>query len=97
MIFFVVVCLVMVWVMYGVQDTFLPDGTSAGARWQSQAPIRVPLYSWSFTEDTELPSAPAKAVGPLFAPVPIPRPAGPGTEDVLKDGDAFFDAKFRNL
>ena len=97
MIIFVVVCLVMVSIIYGVQDAFLPDAPPAGVRWQSRAPTLAPLHSWSFTEDTALPPAPAKAAGPVLAPAPMPRPAGPGAEDLLEDGDAFFDAKFRDL
>ena len=97
MIIFIVVCLLMVSAIYSVQDALLPDGSSAGIRWRSRAPVLVPLHSWSFSDDTELPSAPAKTTGPLFAPPPVPPPAGPGPEDLLDDGDAFFDAKFRHL
>jgi hypothetical protein len=95
MIIFVGVCLVMVAVIYGVQDAFL-DGSSAGIRWQSRAPAFVHVDSWGFTEDAELPPAPAKSAGPIFAPVPVPPPAGPRTEDLLEDGDAFFCAKFQD-
>lgn len=97
MIIFFVVCLAMLSVIYCVQDAFLPDGTSASVHWQSRAHILVPLNSWSFDEETELPSAPVKPSRPIIAPVPIPPPAGPGTKDLLDDGDALFDAKFRNL
>ena len=97
MILFVVICLAMLSIIYGFQEAFLPDGTSAGIRWQSRAHILVPLNSWGFDEDTELPPAPAKPAGTIIAPAPIPSPAGPGAEDLLEDGDTFFDAKFRNL
>lgn len=97
MIIFIVVCLVIVSVIYGVQDAFIPDGTPAGIRWQSRAHVLAPIHSWGFGDDTELPSAPGKAAGPIVAPAQIPPPAGPGAEDLMDDGDAFFDAKFRNL
>lgn len=97
MIIFVVVCLALVAVIYGVQDAFVPDGTAASIRWQSRDRVLAPIHSWGFSDDTELPSAPGKAGSPFVTPAPIPPPAGPGTEDLLNDGDAFFDAKFRHL
>lgn len=97
MILFVVVCLVIVSVVYGAQEAFLPADTSGGTRWQSRAQLLVPLHSWDFDEDTAWPSAPAKPAEPLLAPVPIPPPANRGNEDMLQDGDAFFSAKFQNL
>ena len=95
-IIFVVVCLVIVAAVYAVQDAFIADGAPAGMQ-QSRAHVLAPIYSWSFSDDMELPSAPGKAASPIISPVPIPPPAAPGTEDLLDNGDAFFDAKFRNL
>ena len=60
MIFFVVVCLLILTAIYGVQGAFLSDDASASARWRLRANGRVPLYSWGFSEDTELPPAPMR-------------------------------------
>jgi hypothetical protein len=98
MIFFVVVCLLILTAIYGVQAAFLSDGASASAHWRSQANGRVPLYSWGFSESTELPLAPMRSAGPILAPAPFPpSPGGPGDEVPLRNGDAFFGAKFREL
>lgn len=97
MIIFVVVCLAMLSIIYGFQDAFLPDGTSAGIRWQSQVQILVPLHSWGFTQNTELPSAPAAPPPGRISPrCRSHAPRVPGLK-TAGEGDAFFDAKFRNL
>ena len=100
MIIFVAVCLLMFSVMYGVQEAFFADGAPAeSGRWQSRTHTPVPRHSSGFpTEDTELPSAPAKPPEPILAPAPIPRrPAAPGAEDFEDAGDPFFGTKFRKL
>ena len=100
MIIFVAVCLLMVSVMYGVQDAFFADGATAeSGRWQSRTRTHVPLHSSGFpSEDAELPSAPAKPPRPILAPAPIPPdPAAPGIEDLQDAGDPFFAAKSHKL
>lgn len=100
MTIFVAVCLLMVSVMYGVQDAFFAEGATAeSGRGQLRTDAHVPLHSSAFpSENSELPSAQAKPPRPTLAPAPIPPgPAAPGIEDFQDAGDSFFGAKFQKL
>jgi hypothetical protein len=89
MIIFIGASLVIAAVIYGAQNVFIANDASTGVRWESPESV----YSWSFTG---LPLSLAEPAGPIFAPVPVTPLPGPGSEDLLQAGDAFFCAKFRD-
>jgi hypothetical protein len=96
MIIFVGVSLVMVAVIYGVQDAFLWESGFTEIRKQSRPAPFMHVYSCGISKDTEVPPAPVKPAGPISVGVPSSAPTGPQTEDRLEDADAFLCAEFRH-